>query len=80
MLCADLSRTPRRSVARTRSEGAYLAGVLGRTLGRTSGIEVICSDFVARREVKYLLPRARKAALACNIPELSRQFSVMLAI
>ena len=64
----------------TRSEGADLAWVFGQAPGCTSCVEVICSDLVPGSEVEYLLPRARKATLARNVPEFSHQLSVMLAI
>jgi len=64
----------------TRSEGADLAWVFGQAPGCTSCVEVICSDLVPGSEVKYLLPRTRKATLTRNVPEFRGQLSVVLAI
>jgi hypothetical protein len=67
------------SAAPACSEGADLTRVLGGARGRASRIEVICSDLVPRSEIKYLLPRTRKAT-ARYVAKLGRQLSVMLAI
>jgi hypothetical protein len=62
------------------SEGAVLTGVLGGARGPASRVEVICSNLVARSEIKYLLPRARIATLTRYVAKSGRQLPVMLAI
>ena len=60
--------------------GTALTEVRGGTRGCVSLIEVICSAVAAQSKIQYLLPRSRRARLACNFTQFLCQLAVMPTI